>query len=145
MFGAAISGILLLALCTIAFGYLYVGIRDLYIFFHNFNLPRAEYCRWNSCGLFYFDPQRRVSRCLNPLVSVREFQKRSRGQNAPGCRWSVAAVPERTPFMQKDDYLAYYQAFRGEGMWWRIISIIMGILLLHLGVVEGKEWLSLLF
>lgn len=143
MVGYTVNILLLLIFWVITCGYLYIGVRDLYIFFRNFNRPPAEYCRWKSCGLFYFDHKNRVAQCLNPLVSIREFQKRSRGQNAPGCRWSVAAIPERTPFQQRDDYLSYYQAFRREDMWWKIITIIMGLLMFSIGIVGIKELLLL--
>ena len=70
--------------------YSYLALRELRLIFGNYGVPRAEFCRWSSCGLFA-QPHSTGgrNRCFSPFVSDHSFRRRERGGLRRGCRFSV--------------------------------------------------------
>jgi len=137
--GQVLSLVILFLLVVLILLYIYLGMRDLVTILKNFNIVRADYCREGSCGFYYFDKLSGMRSCLNPLIGQTRFKKLSGTGDHKGCRWSMTSYGHKSPFENRQEYLALLGAFRSESAWWKIITVLLGLVLLQLGVIKLYE------
>lgn len=118
--------------------YLWRAFVDIVVVLKNFNFRRAKRCHWSSCGLFYYvedDPE--TGDCLSPYGRFL-FEKRSRSGNQRGCRYSIQVREVDQPRKPAADYqrelFDTYSAFQVYNIWWKIITIFVGILVFGFGM-----------
>ncbi|MBI5291974.1 MAG: hypothetical protein HY872_08875 [Chloroflexi bacterium] len=130
--------------------YLWYALRDILVVIRNYNLRPAKRCHWTSCGFYHHDeddPQ--TKDCLNPLVGPAFFDALSREGNQPGCHYSIQVreidVQRKLATDYRKEFLETYTAFSVYSTWWKVVTVLAGVLLLYFGVFNLAEALKTIF
>jgi len=114
--------------------YLVYALRDILVVIKNYNFRQAQKCHWASCGLYHHDEDDPQSKdCLHPFVGKPFFERLSRHGNQPGCDHSIQVrevdVPRKPAIDYRKEFLDIYSTLNVYGIWWKVITILVGILL----------------
>ena len=86
---------------------------------------------------------------MNPLVTEKKFLALSQNLNQPGCNLSVElreqSSERRLASEYRKEYLDLYNAFHASKLWWRIVVILAGVLLLLAGTITADKLIDMLF
>ena len=86
---------------------------------------------------------------MNPLVTEKKFLSLSQSLNQPGCFLSVEmrekSRERRLAIEYKKEYLDLYNAFHVSKLWWRIVVILAGSILLIAGTLAVDKVIALVF
>lgn len=136
------AGLLILAVTFLVLLVLYLwhALVDIVVVLSNYNFRRANKCHWSSCGLYYHSEDDPLTKdCLSPFGRFL-FEKVSKGGDKPGCRYSIQVREINKPRKPAADYqkelFETYSAFQIYTIWWKIITISVGVLLLGFGMLN---------
>ena len=104
---------------------------------------------WGYCGLYYqieSDPESKD--CLSPFGRM-FFENLSMHGNQPGCHYSIQIreidEPRKPAADYQKEFLDVYKAFNVYNIWWKVITILIGIVLFFLGIFNLEESLKIIF
>jgi hypothetical protein len=146
LLGLSILVILLVGLLGL---YIWHALIDILVVVRHYNFRRASKCHWTSCGFYYHDEEDPLTKdCLNPFGRF-VFDKRSKGGDQPGCRYSIKVREidkQRKPAQDyQKELLDTHSAFQVYSIWWKLITIFVAVLLLALGTAELVGLIKALF
>ena len=146
MIGFMILSIFLILLTL----YLWFALREVVIVLNNYNVRPAERCHWSSCGVYHHDEADPLSgECLNPQVRKPFFDRRKKGGNQPGCRYSVQVREIKERRKPAENYLQEYldisSTYQTSNILWRLVKIGGGISLWVLGAIGLNDFINVFF